>query len=144
MEQQLGPFEVINVSLNAVKLKLPTSFQIHDVINVSCIRPYKPLVAGQSSVPPKPIDVEGNAEYEVQEIPDSRLKQGKLEYLVKWSGYTDDYNTWKPEANCANSPDIINNFYKKNPSTPWKLGTGVFTGLIFKSLQNQRRMPLLT
>ena len=35
-ERQLGPFEIIKVvSPNAVKLKLPTSFKIHDVINVS-------------------------------------------------------------------------------------------------------------
>ena len=34
-EQQLGPFEIVKVvSPNAVKLKLPTSFKIHDVINV--------------------------------------------------------------------------------------------------------------
>ena len=35
-ERQLGPFEIVKViSPNAVKLKLPTSFKIHDVINVS-------------------------------------------------------------------------------------------------------------
>ena len=97
---------------------MPASFRIHNVINVLWVWPYKPPVAGQSSVPHEPIDVEGNPEYEVEEILDSRLKCGKLEYLVKWSGYTDDHNTWEPEANCANSPDIINDFYKKNPSTP--------------------------
>ena len=37
-EQQLGPFEIIKVvSPNAVKLKLPASFKIHDIINVSQI-----------------------------------------------------------------------------------------------------------
>ena len=35
MEQQLGPFEVIKIiSPNAIKLKLPASFRIYDVINV--------------------------------------------------------------------------------------------------------------
>ena len=35
-ERQLGPFEIVKVvSPNAVKLKLPPSFKIHDVINVS-------------------------------------------------------------------------------------------------------------
>ena len=136
-EQQLGPFEVIKiVSSNAIKLKLPASFRIHNVINVSQVWPYKPPVAGQSSVPPEPIDVERNPEYEVEEILDARLKHGKLEYLVKWSGYTNDYNTWEPEANCANSSNIISNFYKMNPSAPWKLGTSTFTGLIFKSYKN--------
>ena len=119
-----------------IKLKLPASFKIHNVINVSQVQPYKPPVAGQSSVPPEPIDIEGTPEYEVEEILDSRLKHGKLEYLVKWSGYTDDYNTWEPEANCTNSPDIISDSYKKNSSAPCKLGAGAFAGLIFKSYEN--------
>ena len=107
---------------------------------------YKPPVAEQSSVPPEPIDVEGTPEYEVEEILNSILKHGKLEYLIKWSGYTDDYNTWEPEANCANSPNIITDFYKKNPSAPWKLGTGTFAGLILnlmKTSLSQRRMLFL-
>ena len=81
------------MSSNVIKLKLSASFRIHNVINVLRVRPYKPPVAGQSSVPPEPIDVEGTPKYEVEEILDSRLKHGKLEYLVKWSGYTNDYNT---------------------------------------------------
>ena len=51
-------------------------------------------------------------EYEVEEILDSRLKRGKLEYLVKWSGYTNDYNTWKSEANCA-LPILLAIFIKR-------------------------------
>jgi len=66
----------------------------------------------------------------------SWLKHGKLKFLVKWSGYTDEYNTWEPEANCANSCDIINEFYKFNPSAPWKLNAQAFTGLIFCPYNN--------
>jgi len=118
-ECQLGPYEIIKIiSSNAVKLKLPILFKIHDVVNVSCIRPYHPPVAGQSIIPPEPVTIEGTPEYEVEEVMDSRLKHGKLKFLVKWSGYTDDYNTWEPEANCANSRDIIKEFYKSNPSAP--------------------------
>jgi len=57
--------------LNAVKVKLPASFKIHNVINVSRIRPYHPSVAGQSIIPPEPVTVEGTPEYEVEEIMDS-------------------------------------------------------------------------
>jgi hypothetical protein len=118
-ERQLGPFEIVKiVSSNAVKLKLLASYKIHNVINVSRIRPYKSPVAGQQNTPPEPVTVEGEPEYEVEEILDSCLKRGKLKYLVKWSGYTDDYNTWEPESNCSNSPNIIKNFHNKNPSAP--------------------------
>ena len=67
---------------------------------------------------------------------DSQLKHGKLKFLVKWSSYTDNYNTWEPEANCTNSRNIINEFYKSNPSTPRNLNTQAFAGLIFRPYDN--------
>ena len=86
--------------------------------------------------PPEPIEIEGEPEYKVEEVLDSRLKRGKLEYLVKWSGYTKDYNTWEPEENCENSHDLIDDFHKKNPSAPHKLHTNIFAGLVFKPYEN--------
>ena len=91
MEQQHGPFEIVKVvSPNAIKLKLPASFKIHNIINVSQVQPYKPPVAGQHIILPEAVEVKGTPEYKVEEVLNSRLKRGKLEYLVKWSGYTDD------------------------------------------------------
>jgi len=136
-ERQLGPYKIVKIiSSNAVKLKLPASFKIHDVINVSRICPYRSPATGQSTIPPEPIVIEGTPKYEVEEITDSRLKCGKLEFLVKWSSYTDDYNTWEPEANCTNSHDIINEFYKSNPSALRKLNAQAFAGLIFCPYNN--------
>ena len=97
---------------------------------------YKPPVEGQQVIPPEAVEVEGTLGYEVEGVLDSRLKRGKLEYLVKWSGYTDNYNTWEPESNLDNSKEVINNFHKSNPSTPRKLHANVFEGLIFKSFEN--------
>ena len=74
-ERQLGPFTIVKIiSPNAMKLKLPSSFRIHDVINVSRLRPYKPPTPGQMTTPPEPIEIEGEPEYEVEEVLDSRLK----------------------------------------------------------------------
>ena len=93
-------------------------------------------IAHQLLVTSEPVVIEGTPKYEVEEITDSRLKCGKLEFLVKWSGYTDDYNTWEPEANCANSRNIINEFYKSNSSAPQKLNAQAFAKLIFHSYNN--------
>ena len=84
------------------------------------------------TTPPEPIEIE----YKVEEVLDSRLKRGKLEYLVKWSGYTKDHNTWEPKDNCENSCDLIKDFHKKNPSAPCKLCANIFTGLVFKPYEN--------
>ena len=134
---QLGPFEIVKVvSSNAVKLKLPISFKIHNVINILRVWPYKPPIIGQHITPPEAIEVEGTPEYEVEEVFDFRLKKGKLKYLVKWSGYTDDHNTWEPEANLINSKEAINDFHKLNSSALHKLHANIFEGLVFKSFEN--------
>jgi len=71
-ERQLGPYEIVKIiSPNAVKLKLPASFKIQNIINISRICPYCPPAAGQSTIPPESIVIEGTPEYEVEEITDS-------------------------------------------------------------------------
>ena len=58
-----------------VELKLPPSFKI-DASIVSRLRPYKPpTILGQQITPQPPIDVEGELEYNVEEILDSCLQR---------------------------------------------------------------------
>jgi len=47
---------------------------------------------GQVMPPPLPVIVEGEEEWEVEEILDSRRMQGRLQYLVKWRVFADP--TW--------------------------------------------------
>ena len=136
----MGPFKIIKVvSPNAMKLKLPASYRIHDVINISRLRLYKEPSAGQQVTPPESVKVEGQPEYEVEEVLDSRLKKGKLEYLVKWSGYTDKYNTWEPVSNLENSKKAIADFHRENPSAPCKLRANIFEELVFHKYENLTR-----
>ena len=146
MEKQVGPYPISKIiSPNAVELKLPASFRIDAPINISCLWPYKPpTIPGQQTTPQPPIDVEGEPEYIVGEILDSRLRCNKLEFLVKWEGYTDENNSWEPEANCRNAPRAIRDFYNKYPNAPqriarmqyenWNLGhTRIWWSLIITS-----------
>ena len=41
----------------------------------------------------------GSQCYEVQLIRDRKFVRGKPHYLIKWEGWTDDYNTWEPLKN---------------------------------------------
>jgi len=47
------------VSLNVVKLRLPSSMRIHLVVNISQIVRYKEQVKGQKKEEGKPVEVEG-------------------------------------------------------------------------------------
>ena len=70
------------ISLNAVKLQLPSSMRIHLVVNVSQIVRYKKQVKGQKKEKGKPIEVEGVEEWEVEKILNKKKIRGVEKYLV--------------------------------------------------------------
>ncbi|MBW0516759.1 hypothetical protein O181_056474 [Austropuccinia psidii MF-1] len=49
-------------------------------------------------LPPPPALVQEQEEWEVSQVQDSKLKRGKLWYLVEWKGFSDDpeRTTWEP------------------------------------------------
>ncbi|KAL5536505.1 hypothetical protein ACEPAF_327 [Sanghuangporus sanghuang] len=70
--------------------------------------------------PPPPVIIDEQEEYEVEEILDSRLHRGKLQFLVKWVGYEEA--TWQPESDVKdNAQESIQEFYHKHPGAPRKL-----------------------
>jgi len=82
-EHFVNPYKIKGIiSSNAVELELPKSIKIHPVVNVSRVRLYKPQVEGQKKIPPKPVIIEGEEEFEVEKILNKRIVQGKEKFLV--------------------------------------------------------------
>ena len=83
-EKFIGPYVVRKiVSENVVELELPALLRIYLVVNVRRIVKYREQVEGQKKIPPPPVEVDSEKEYEVEEILDRQEKRDKTRYLVK-------------------------------------------------------------
>ena len=116
-----GPFEVTKkVSTHAYRLKLPSSLKgIHDIFHVSLLE----KVAEEFFLQRRPdlllpIEVDGEHEYEVSAILDSRRRKGKVQYLVRWEGYGPEDDTWEPVEMLEGARDLLSEFHASYPKKP--------------------------
>ena len=59
--------------------------------------------------------VEGEEEWEVEEVLDSRRIRGRLQYLVKWRGFV--VPTWEPKESLAKL-QAIDDYHERYPQRP--------------------------
>ncbi|KAF8749427.1 hypothetical protein RHS01_10074 [Rhizoctonia solani] len=111
--KRLGPFEVLEkVSSHAYRLKLPETLKIHDVFYVGLLSKAHESPSQPFPERPPPETIEGEEEYKVEQIIDSKRQQGKWFYLIKWKGYGPEDNSWEPEELLENSQEEIQRFNK--------------------------------
>ncbi|HWN07996.1 MAG TPA: reverse transcriptase domain-containing protein [Pyrinomonadaceae bacterium] len=136
--RRIGPYPVQKrVGKNAYRLSLPPSMKrLHPVFNVvklSLASP-DPIVGRHPDPPPPPELVEGEEEYVVETVLDSRMFRRKLQYLVKWEGYRVEENTWEYSDNLDHAPEKVAEFHTKNPAAPRRIRALTFNSIPFRPI----------
>jgi len=118
--KRLGPFRVQKqVSPYAYELDLPASTRIHRVQPVSLLDPVvEDPLEGQVVLPPPPVEVDGEEEYQVSSVEDSRVYRSQLQYLIRSTG--NDSLTWEP-AKFIDGLQAVDKFHRRYPGKPGPL-----------------------
>src|SRR5712675_3250206 len=99
------------------QLMLPKGWKIHNVFHASLLLPYKETKEhGRNFEEPPPELIEGEEEYEVEEIRDKRKRRNKTEHLIKWKGYSEVENTWV-RAEDIHDPELLAQYHQRRPAT---------------------------
>jgi hypothetical protein len=82
------------------------------VFHASLLSPYKETeIHGPNYPEPLPDIIEGEPEFEVEQIVGSRRagKKRTLQYKVRWKGYAPAHDSWEP-ANQVHAPELIKRY----------------------------------
>jgi len=119
--KKIGPFNILaKIGSSAYKLDLPDTMKIHNTLHISLLEPYEnDKLPSQRQEPPPPIIIEGEGEYELEEIVDARLYHGKLQYWAKWTSYSPEHDkVWYPASNFENAEHARKRFHERYPEKP--------------------------
>ena len=108
--------------------------RLHPVFNIVKLTPapVDPIEGRCSRPPPLPEIVDGEEEWVVEEILDSKMMNRKLRYLVKWEGFGVEHNSWEPWDN-LHAPECVADFHRKHPKAARHIRAVDFNSIPFHS-----------
>jgi Chromo (CHRromatin Organisation MOdifier) domain len=112
--RRFGPFKVVaKISDVAYRLELPPKWKIHNSFHTSLLTPYKEMEKHSLNfLEPPPDIIEGELEWEVEQILDHQQVWNKAQYLIRWKDYSPAHDSWESESD-INAPTLLSNYLTK-------------------------------
>jgi hypothetical protein len=106
-----GPYRILEKIRHSYRIDLLETIRVHPVFSPDKLRKASnnPLLGQQNDLP-LPIQVNGDEEWEVDEIIASKLVRRYLQYRVSWKGY-DPNPTWYLAWNFVGCPQKLKEFH---------------------------------
>ena len=96
--------------------------RLHPVFNVVMLTAPPDPIARQYRIAPPPLElIDGEEEYVVEQILDSRMLWHRLQYLVKWEGYGIENNTWEYAETLDNATEAVADFHSTYLGAPHRI-----------------------
>ena len=112
--RRYGPFKVREgVGHTNFRLELPSHWKIHNIFHTKLLHPYKETEEHRENFTEPPPDlINGEPEWEVEQILDMRTRRLGKQYLICWKGYSSAHDSWEPWEN-INAPLLMVEFEKR-------------------------------
>jgi hypothetical protein len=109
--------------------------RLHPVFNIVKLTTTPPnLILGRHpQLPPPPEVIEGEDEYLVEKILDSKMFHRRLKFKIKWEGYGTEHDSWE-YATEVYAPEQVADFYQRNPAVPRQIRAVTFSKIPFRSI----------
>ena len=122
--RRYSPFSITRViSCTSYQLKLPPQWKIHNVFHATLLTPYKETALnGHKNQEPAPELIDGQPEWEVEQILCVRRYRRQVQYLIRWKGFSETHDSWEPASN-VHADKLIEEFYKRYPKAIWNTTT---------------------
>jgi len=128
----------------AYHLKLPHQIkQLYPVFNIVklTLAPDDLITGHKTEDHLPPIVIDGEAEWEMEEILNSHWHQRRFQYLIKWKGYGREHNSWESTSEVF-APELTAEFYHKHPRAPRHVRHAEFNNIFHSKSIALRRSNL--